>query len=566
MLPSRLQKMLTCTSLNTVYFSQKHFMWHKQKLMKESNGFLFQSPKYKQVASHVINCKDLSDSISDAISSGEDTVEDVTSPNQERNGPQYFVFASSPKRHTKRTLLDRVREYTAPMTTSFPPLLSTRSLQQYQDITSTKHSNKNTDTLLLNRNESDEFNGVDESSLMSEWSAGFTIINIYLGLGLLSYPYALCEGGFISFIILALFCIFMSWTGKLLVRCFIRMKPSKKTYPDVGYAAFRSYGVWFISVGIICEFFGVICTNCIFMWDNAKYGIESFTHFADHENGISTSQIALWCSVAVLPTCWMLNLSQMSFVSFLGCTCKILTVLSVVVCFVLNIDSVHDNISNHKLSMYPRNGVQSLSICCGIFILSFAGHPVLPGVYNAMRDPQRFEALLDKCFACLFVIYSVMALFGYLQFAQDTNVIITQNLMSIGGENTAVKVVTQVVVTFIVCGLYFQISPLLSLLAEIPEMIVFKMTNTYVQCVFRTGLFVFCAGLSYLVMDQLAAVEAITGSVFTMITSVIAPAAFYFAIYTNYISSALRFMLILCALLGILFALLLLFNDLTSFN
>ena len=96
------------------------------------------------------------------------------------------------------------------------------------------------------------------TKLMSICLAGIAIINMYLGLGLLSYPYALYKGGPISFIILFFICIFMSWTGKLLVRCFIKMRPSRKTYPDVGRKSFGKCGSSVISLDIICEYCGAI--------------------------------------------------------------------------------------------------------------------------------------------------------------------------------------------------------------------------------------------------------------------------------------------------------------------
>eukprot|EP01083_Nonionella_stella_P112645 331623_1 len=394
---------------------------------------------------------------------------------------------------------------------------------------------------------------------LSMWSAAFSIINVYAGLCLLSYPYAIYQGGFLSLIILAIVCIFMSWTGKLLVRCFNRMHPSNKTYPDVGCASYGKYGISIIVISIIFEFFGIVLTCIIFMWDNVEYGLNSLP-FANGNIG-NMAQIALFCTAAALPTCWLLNFSDMAFVSFLGCTCKILTVLAMIVCFVLSMDTVSDTLSSDQLSMYPNNGFYSLSACIGVFIFSFSGHPALPGIYNSMREPEKFETLLDRCFFMLFVLYSVMGVLGYMLFAQDIVVVITDNLMQMDGEK---KLIAQILVMFIICGIYSQVSAFISLLAEVPETVLFNIKDKHKQRIFRSVLFVFCCLFAYLVMDRLAYVEAVSGSLWTMMTSVICPAAFYFALYRKDISSYMRMMLILCGMIGVVCAVVLLFNDIVS--
>ena len=66
-------------------------------------------------------------------------------------------------------------------------------------------------------------------------------------------------------------------------------------------------------------------------------------------------------------------------------------------------------------------------------------------------------------------------------------------------------------------------------MAEIPENNLFQFRSDSVGKIraFRTVLFVFIALASYLCIDQLPLIEAITGSMATMIVSVICPALFY---------------------------------------
>eukprot|EP01083_Nonionella_stella_P117329 349498_1 len=394
--------------------------------------------------------------------------------------------------------------------------------------------------------------------LMGMWSAGFTIVNIYLGLALLSYPYAIYQGGLISFVLLAFVCVFMSWTGKLLVRCFVKMHPSKRTYPDVGHRSYGALGVFLVCVGVMLEFFGAININLLFLWDNVQYLIDSLK-FDDVQIGI----LPFITSAVILPTCWLLNISDLSFISALGCMSKLLTVFATLLCFFLNLDAVRDNLTQGKIAIYPKD-LESLSIAVGIFIMSLGGAPVLPSVYNSMKNPERFEVLLDRCFMGLFVIYCMMALAGYLQFGEDTQVVITSNLIQFNADGNGSRfqlIICQIVLVFIVLGLYFAMSPLLAVFAEIPEMNMLKIKSKFKQRLFRTVLFGVCVGTAYVMMNDLAVLEAITGSMCTVITTVIAPTLFYYALYTDTLTKCLRVSLILSAFLGTLFGLCLLFND-----
>merc|ERR1712154_749953 len=114
---------------------------------------------------------------------------------------------------------------------------------------------------------------------------------------------------------------------------------------------------------------------------------------------------------------------------------------------------------------------------------------------------------------------------GYLTFGEETNIIITGNLLH---QNVYLS---KTLIILVVAGCYFQISPLIAVMAEIPEHSVFKLhtkTNRKMKTrLFRTILFLFICVISYICMNKLALLEAITGSLCTMIVSVICPALFY---------------------------------------
>lgn len=74
-------------------------------------------------------------------------------------------------------------------------------------------------------------------------------INVLCGIGLLSTPYALKQGGWWSLAILFIFGIITCFTGILLKRC-LETSPRLQTYPDIGQAAFGIPGRIFLSVSL----------------------------------------------------------------------------------------------------------------------------------------------------------------------------------------------------------------------------------------------------------------------------------------------------------------------------
>ena len=72
-------------------------------------------------------------------------------------------------------------------------------------------------------------------------------INVLCGVGILSTPYAMQQGGWLGLSILLIFAVLSFYTGILLRAC-LDSKPGLETYPDIGQAAFGAIGRVAISV------------------------------------------------------------------------------------------------------------------------------------------------------------------------------------------------------------------------------------------------------------------------------------------------------------------------------
>lgn len=87
-------------------------------------------------------------------------------------------------------------------------------------------------------------------------------MNVLCGVGILSTPYAVKEGGWVGMSILFIFAALSYYTGLLLRYC-LDSQPGLETYPDIGQAAFGTAGRLAISVRlfqIFTTFFVLLLT------------------------------------------------------------------------------------------------------------------------------------------------------------------------------------------------------------------------------------------------------------------------------------------------------------------
>ena len=84
--------------------------------------------------------------------------------------------------------------------------------------------------------------------------------NLLCGIGLMTMPYAVKEGGFLSLALLLLFAVICCYTGLLLMRC-LQSYPGLDTYPDIGQAAFGIAGRLGIAVSTIIRFTSMVLNS-----------------------------------------------------------------------------------------------------------------------------------------------------------------------------------------------------------------------------------------------------------------------------------------------------------------
>ncbi|KAL8136403.1 hypothetical protein V2J09_002404 [Rumex salicifolius] len=241
-------------------------------------------------------------------------------------------------------------------------------------------------------------------------------MNVLCGVGILSTPYAIKEGGWISLCILLVFAMVSYYTG-ILLRCCLDSSPGLETYPDIGQAAFGQVGriILYVELYACCvEFIILESDNLSSLFPNAHLNLGFCTLDAQNLFAIVTM-------LAVLPTCWLRDLSVLSYVSAGGVVASVLVVLCLF--WVGLVDQVGD---------YHGQGsalnVGTLPVALGLYGYCYSGHAVFPNIYTSMEKPNQYPSVLLTSFGVCTILYAGVAVLGYLMFGEFTQSQFTLNL------------------------------------------------------------------------------------------------------------------------------------------
>ncbi|KAI3714283.1 hypothetical protein L1987_72880 [Smallanthus sonchifolius] len=247
----------------------------------------------------------------------------------------------------------------------------------------------------------------------------FNGVNTLSGVGILSVPYALSKGGWLSLLLLLLVALLCFYTGLLLRRC-MDSDPLIKSYPDIGQVAFGRTGRAIVSTFLYLELFFVAVEFLIMEGDNLHklFPKESFVVLGNKVGG--KQGFVLLSAVVVLPTTWLRSLGVLAYVSTGGVMASLILVLAVFW------GGAFDGIGFHERGdVWNWSG---LSTAISLFTFCYCGHAIFPTICNSMKDKSQFPKVLVVCFIVSTISYGSMSIFGYLMFGEHLTSQVTLNL------------------------------------------------------------------------------------------------------------------------------------------
>ncbi|GAB4836422.1 Amino acid transporter avt1c [Ancistrocladus abbreviatus] len=339
--------------------------------------------------------------------------------------------------------------------------------------------------------------------------------NVLCGVGILSTPYAVKEGGWVSLSILLIFAILSYYTGILLRRC-LDSEPGLETYPDIGQAAFGKIGRCVISIILYVELYACCVEFIILEGDNLSSLFPNARLNLGWYELDSHHLFALITTLAVLPTCWLQDLSILSYISAGGVIASILVVLC------LFWEGLVDQVGTYGEG--STINLTTLPVAIGLYGYCYSGHAVLPNIYTSMEKPNQYPAVLLTSFGICTLLYAGVAVLGYMMFGESTKSQFTlnmpQNLVA-----SKIAVWTTVVNPFTKFAL--ALSPVAMSLEElIPSR---HLKSHLYPILIRTAL-VISTLLVGLVIPFFGLVMALIGSLLTMLVTLILPCACFLSI------------------------------------
>ncbi|PIN17165.1 Amino acid transporter [Handroanthus impetiginosus] len=230
------------------------------------------------------------------------------------------------------------------------------------------------------------------------------------GIGILSIPYALFEGGWISLIALFVIALICFYTGILLKKC-MDSNPHIKSYPDIGAQAFGKKGKTTISIFLYLEHFLLAVEFLILEGDNLHKLFPNF-HLHISKKKIGGKQVfILLTALVMLPTTWLRSLSLLAYVSASGILASLILVGSV-----FWIGAFEGVGFSEKGVVWRYNG---LPMAISLYTFCYCGHAVFPTLCASMRDKSQFPKVLLVCFIWSTISYGSMAVLGYLMYGED---------------------------------------------------------------------------------------------------------------------------------------------------
>ncbi|KAM0952814.1 putative amino acid transporter, transmembrane domain-containing protein [Dioscorea sansibarensis] len=241
--------------------------------------------------------------------------------------------------------------------------------------------------------------------------------NAMSGVGVLSMPYALSQGGWLSMAVFFMVAGVCCYTGILIQRC-MESSQRVKTYPDIGQHAFGNKGRITIAFFLYLELYLVAVSFLILEGDNLD---KLFPNLRLRMLGftIQGKQMSvILAGLVVLPTTWLRNLGVLAYVSVGG----VLALMILLGCLLWT--GVADVGFHESGRLFNLSGMPTV---LGLFFVCFTGHAVFPTLHTSMRDGSQFSKVLLISFILCTLIYGPMAIFGYLMYGDNLESQVTLN-------------------------------------------------------------------------------------------------------------------------------------------
>ncbi|XP_072169118.1 vesicular inhibitory amino acid transporter-like [Diadema setosum] len=274
----------------------------------------------------------------------------------------------------------------------------------------------------------------NEEGTSSAWQACWNVINCMQGIGTLSLPYTVKEGGVAALVTMVVVMFLGHYTSKILVYCMYEevddaqaqnsacprkrhpgLKVTRrvhKTYADIA----RAYHVYGDHVVNVMQIIDMTSLAALYLQLCGALLVDTF-----QQAGLSQLAWTTIAAVALLPTVLLKNLTKISWLSLVALLSLVVMYGSVVwYSFRLSI--------RWDIGAIAKFDAQSFTVSAAIIVFTFGAQFLMPSVEGSMRERTRFNMVLNCSFAVTGIISVAYSLFAFLTFGENTQEFITYNM------------------------------------------------------------------------------------------------------------------------------------------
>jgi len=378
----------------------------------------------------------------------------------------------------------------------------------------------------------------------SDLQTAFNIVNNYVGMTLLSFPFCSGQAGWAGSGMLLLLSAFCAYTGWLVVQAYAVLVAEgwpAPSYAQLGQRCLGPPGKWLVLFSSTLETFIAIPGMMIGIWKNAALLLHT----------IPQMWVIAGCIAVSLPANLLKDFTMLSSLSLFG----IVSILLVAAAVAFDATS---SASDPSAPPPPHEvlNVGGLPMAASITLAGLTGHVGLFPIYEEMRTPTRFRGTLYTSFGAIFAIYAFVQLGGYFAYGSETSVLVTNNIAR-GSRGAIGSVLVGTVLAAITFKLYCSVAGTVLVLVDIFENAYFEMRGSKfddaaaLRC--RLGSWASAVAIAMLSYSSLQYVTALIG-INSIIISVLLPLYFYCKLHWPTMAWSRKLWFVMLALLSALMA------------